>query len=114
MIHSGVSKRLFFYAVRHFYYHWMRDESAGVSRWEKFSEEKLETKMFYPFGCLVTAVMGERGKLQLQAYGGQLCFLGYAEDFKRSYYLYNPITKRVVIRGDVASLIFVPNKFPFS
>ena len=46
MIHSGVPKRLFFYAVRHFYYHWMRDESAGISRWEKFSGEKLETKFF--------------------------------------------------------------------
>ena len=58
--------------------------------------------------------MGQRGKLKIQAYGKQYSFVGYAENAKRSFLLYDSDTKRIIIRGDAASLKFIDNEFLFS
>ena len=112
MLHSGVPRSLFFYAVRHVFYTLQHDTASGTSKHELLFGIPTSFCQFFPFGCLGIAISGQRGKLELSSYGKQFVLVGYAEQFKRCYYLYDPQTQRIIVRGDRASLRFHPEQLP--
>ena len=102
MLHSGVPTTLFFYAIRHIFYTMQHDAASGTSKHEALFGQSSAYCQFFPFGRLRIAVSGHRGKQELSSYGKEFVLVGYAENFKCCYYLYDPHTKRIIVRGNRA------------
>ena len=114
MIHSGLPRNLFFYAIKCYFLQTQSDTADGPSKHEKLFGEPPPIKTFRPFGCAVYGVSGQRGKMNLDAYGKRYSWVGYAQKAKNASLLYDETTKKVIIRGDYASLKFKCQEFPFS
>jgi hypothetical protein len=71
------------------------------------------TVKLYPFGIKVLAY-GPRQKQAGFGHDKQYAFVGYSTNHKNGYELYDLVTKRIVVRGDVSCLTFYTNTSVFA
>ena len=73
---------------------------------------QLKPWKFYPFGCKVTALMA-RHKNGAFGAASHYIFLGYSQEHNQGYLLYNQESNKIIVRGDIHSLMFYPEILPW-